>query len=160
MVVQLTRRVRLFAGRTGGGYPSSENCSPPTAALRPAVSHTCSVRECCIACLSPGCRGTSAVVSFPVSAPPPSPPTLRDAHYHRQLPSPPRTLVVRVPGLLFLPEFLLLSTVKGPAPTADSVYHVRQTARAMANCFGTKGTGFGPPFAPRCNRLDKLNLSR
>jgi len=81
---------RLHRGRS----PEFREWSSPPAALRPAAFRACSVRECCIVCLSPGCRGTNAVVSLPVGAPLPSP-TLRNAHYHRQLPTAPRTLVVR-----------------------------------------------------------------
>lgn len=114
MVVQLTRRVRLFAGCTGGGHPSSENDRPRRTSPR-RLSYLYSVHECYIVYLSLMATAARMRLSpfpwVPHYHHRPFETRTTTANYHHH-----RALVVRVPGLLFLPEFLLLSTVKGLVP--------------------------------------------
>lgn len=106
MVVQLTRWVRLFASCTEGGHPSSENdrlLPPPSLAF--AVRGYVRVHEHVSSQLFLLAVAGARAAGLPLASAP-----LLSRALERALPP----LVVRVPRLLFLPEFFLLSTVRAP----------------------------------------------
>ena len=134
MVVQLTRRVRLFASCTGGGHPSSENDRLPPSLTPLLLLYSRYVyadmyvyaRIYVSSFLLP-----AVVAGLPLASAP-----LPSRALERALPP----LVVRVPWLLFLPEFFLLSTVRVPDYSRLRLPCSRQTARATLNCFEIEGT--------------------
>jgi len=123
VVVQLTRRVRLFASCTEGGHPSSENDRPPL----PPSSLVFAIRVCEYVRVY---EHVSSLFLLAVATRERLISLLRVPHYHRgaleRAPSPP---VVRVPRLLFLPEFFLLSTVRSWLLPAPSTVFARRLGR-------------------------------